>query len=113
MGVFILALTVLTSSHLWSNVQASSQVLLNAGIRVARGQSVFITANELQFHTDHKSEACKVEVVLNEPITQRVGKLTPQVRKNNPGLVRYHLLCNKTMNKMFFRFSTASSFQMR
>ncbi|KAK9967605.1 hypothetical protein ABG768_001992 [Culter alburnus] len=79
MGVFILALTLFTLSHLWSHVQASSLVRLNAGLRVARGQSVFVTAGELQFHTDGISEACKVEVVLTEPVTQRVGKLTPQV----------------------------------
>ncbi|XP_077082463.1 FRAS1-related extracellular matrix protein 1b isoform X2 [Siphateles boraxobius] len=79
MGVFILALTLLTLSHLWSHVQASSLVRLNAGLRVARGQSVFVTASELQFHTNGISEACKVEVLLTEPVTQRVGKLTPQV----------------------------------
>lgn len=44
-----------------------------------RGQSVPVTKEELQFNTDGTSEACKVEVVLNEPVTQRVGKLTPQV----------------------------------
>lgn len=81
MGVFILSLTLFTLSHLWSHVQASSLVRLNAGLRVARGQSVFVTAGELQFHTDGISEACKVEVVLTEPVTQRVGKLTPQVIK--------------------------------
>lgn len=81
MGVFILALTLLTLSHLWSHVQASSLVQLNAGLQVARGQSVFVTAGELQFHTNGISEACKVEVVLTEPVTQRVGKLTPQVTK--------------------------------
>lgn len=26
-----------------------------------------------------EKDVCKVEVVINEPITQRVGKLTPQV----------------------------------
>lgn len=81
MGVFILALTLLTLCNLWSHVQASSLVRLNVGLRVARGQSVFVTAGELQFHADGISEACKVEVVLTEPVTQRVGKLTPQVTK--------------------------------
>lgn len=81
MGVFILSLTLLSLSHLWSHVQASSLVRINAGLRVARGQSVFVTVGELQFHKDWISEACKVEVVLTEPVTQRVGKLTPQVTK--------------------------------
>ncbi len=81
MGVDIFALTLFTLSHLWPHVQASSLVRLNTGLRVARGQSVFVTASELQFHMDGVSEACKVEVVLTEPIMQRVGKLTPQVTK--------------------------------
>uniref|UniRef100_A0A8C7DFZ2 Fras1 related extracellular matrix 1b n=1 Tax=Oncorhynchus kisutch TaxID=8019 RepID=A0A8C7DFZ2_ONCKI len=47
-------------------------------ISVGRGRSVFVTDKELQFNVDQTSD-CKVEVVLNEPVTQRVGKLTPQV----------------------------------
>ncbi|XP_009294520.1 FRAS1-related extracellular matrix protein 1b isoform X1 [Danio rerio] len=117
MGVFFLALTVLTSSHLWSHVQASSLVQLNRVIRVARGQSVFITANELQFHMDHKSEACKVEVVLNEPITQRVGKLTPQVFDCQffPDEVKYvhngsPLLEEDTVMLRVYRFTDTETF---
>ncbi|XP_026054147.1 FRAS1-related extracellular matrix protein 1-like [Carassius auratus] len=79
MGVDIFVLTLFTLSNLWPHVQASSLVRLNTGLRVARGQSVFVTDGELQFNIDGVSEACKVEVVLTEPVTQRVGKLTPQV----------------------------------
>lgn len=110
MGVFILALTLFTLSHLWSHVQASSLVRLNAGLRVARGQSVFVTAGELQFHTDGISEACKVEVVLTEPVTQRVGKLTPQVTKQ---IQRPHCAFIYKTGKLivlFSRFLTASSY---
>ncbi|XP_071200823.1 FRAS1-related extracellular matrix protein 1b [Salvelinus alpinus] len=55
-----------------------SLVRVNSGVQVGRGRSVFVTDKELQFNVDQTSD-CKVEVVLNEPVTQRVGKLTPQV----------------------------------
>ncbi|KAG9350815.1 hypothetical protein JZ751_024704 [Albula glossodonta] len=58
---------------------AQSLVQLNTGIRVSRGKSVFVTEKELQFNILDERDTCKVEVVLNEPVTQRVGKLTPQV----------------------------------
>ncbi|KAJ8374811.1 hypothetical protein SKAU_G00053910 [Synaphobranchus kaupii] len=58
---------------------AESLVRLNTGIQVSRGQSVHVTEKELQFSSLDEQDTCKVEVVLNEPVTQRVGKLTPQV----------------------------------
>lgn len=57
-----------------------SLVKTNRGIKVKRGQSVFLQERELQFHIPRGKDACKVEVVLNEPITQRVGTLYPQVK---------------------------------
>ncbi|KAL1251392.1 hypothetical protein QQF64_019188 [Cirrhinus molitorella] len=117
MGVDILALTLFTLSHLWPHVQASSLVQLNTGLRVARGQSVFVTAGELQFHTDGVSEACKVEVVLTEPITQRVGKLTPQVFDCQffPDEVKYvhngsPLLEEDTVMLRVYRFTETETF---
>lgn len=59
---------------------AESLVRLNAGLVVTRGQSVFVTDKELELRAPGDTDACKVEVILNEPVTQRVGKLTPQVR---------------------------------
>ncbi|XP_056156549.1 FRAS1-related extracellular matrix protein 1a isoform X2 [Lampris incognitus] len=56
-----------------------SLVKVNRGLRVRRGQSAYLQQDDLQFHIPHQKDACKVEVVLNEPITQRVGKLRPQV----------------------------------
>uniref|UniRef100_A0A3B5APF7 FRAS1-related extracellular matrix protein 1-like n=1 Tax=Stegastes partitus TaxID=144197 RepID=A0A3B5APF7_9TELE len=41
--------------------------------------SVFISQTELQISVDPTSD-CKVEVVMNEPVTQRVGRLTPQLQ---------------------------------
>lgn len=80
MGVGVLVWTLVALSYVQPLTQAESVLKLNSGLRVIRGQSVPVTADELQFNTDGTSEACKVEVVLTEPVTQRVGKLTPQVK---------------------------------
>ncbi|XP_061594087.1 FRAS1-related extracellular matrix protein 1b isoform X2 [Cololabis saira] len=61
-----------------SALQSQSLVVVNSGMRVPRGRSVFLTQSELQISVD-PSVDCKVEVVMNEPVTQRVGRLTPQV----------------------------------
>lgn len=60
-----------------------SVVQVDPGVRVLRGRSVSITESDLKIQVD-PSSSCKVEVVLNEPVTQRVGKLTPQVRRAPP-----------------------------
>lgn len=56
-----------------------SLVKVNKGLKVKRGQAGFLQEGDLQFHIPHQKDACKLEVVGNEPITQRVGKLMPQV----------------------------------
>ncbi|XP_018549331.2 LOW QUALITY PROTEIN: FRAS1-related extracellular matrix protein 1a [Lates calcarifer] len=56
-----------------------SLVKVNKGLKVKRGQSAYLDESDLQFHIPRQKDACKVEVVLNEPITQRVGKVMPQV----------------------------------
>ncbi|NXC41076.1 FREM1 protein, partial [Penelope pileata] len=56
-----------------------SFVSVNFGIKVMKGQSVFLSEDDLKFSIPREKDVCKVEVVINEPITQRVGKLTPQV----------------------------------
>ncbi|XP_030579126.1 FRAS1-related extracellular matrix protein 1a isoform X2 [Archocentrus centrarchus] len=56
-----------------------SIVKVNKGLKVKRGQSAYLQEGDLQFHIPHQNDACKLEVVGNEPITQRVGKLMPQV----------------------------------
>ncbi|XP_062419236.1 FRAS1-related extracellular matrix protein 1b [Pungitius pungitius] len=53
-------------------------VAVNSGVEVSRGLSVVVTQRELKISTPPTVD-CKVEVVMNEPVTQRVGKLTPQV----------------------------------
>lgn len=44
-----------------------------------KGQSSYLSGEDLQFSIPKEKDACKVEVIVNEPITQRVGKLSPQV----------------------------------
>ncbi|NXG34434.1 FREM1 protein, partial [Dromaius novaehollandiae] len=56
-----------------------SFISVNLGVKVMKGQSVFLSEDDLKFTIPREKDACKVEVVINEPITQRVGKLTPQV----------------------------------
>ncbi|NWY42503.1 FREM1 protein, partial [Sylvia atricapilla] len=56
-----------------------SFISVNLGMKVMKGQSVFLSEEDLKFSIPREKDACKVEVVINEPITQRVGKLTPQV----------------------------------
>ncbi|KAA0712127.1 FRAS1-related extracellular matrix protein 1 [Triplophysa tibetana] len=68
-----------TLSSIWTHAQGLSLVQVNTGLQVARGRSVFVTAGELKFRSTGATEACKAEVVVTEPVTQRVGKLTPQV----------------------------------
>lgn len=72
-AVGVLLLLALTA------VCGGSLVVVNSGVEVARGRSVFITEKELTIGVDPTAD-CKVEVVMNEPVTQRVGRLTPQVR---------------------------------
>ncbi|XP_048451321.1 FRAS1-related extracellular matrix protein 1a isoform X2 [Rhincodon typus] len=58
---------------------APSFIQVNLGLSVPKGQSAFLSKENLQFSVPKEKDNCKVEVVMNEPITQRVGKLTPQV----------------------------------
>lgn len=54
-------------------------ISINRGLRVMKGSSAFLSEDHLKFAIPKEKDACRVEVVMNEPITQRVGKLTPQV----------------------------------
>ncbi|XP_053788703.1 FRAS1-related extracellular matrix protein 1 [Vidua chalybeata] len=59
-------------------VVCSSFISVNLGVKVMKGQSVFLSEEDLNFSIPREKDVCKVEVI-NEPVTQRVGKLTPQV----------------------------------
>ncbi|MGH0158379.1 UNVERIFIED_CONTAM: hypothetical protein FKN15_035475 [Acipenser sinensis] len=78
-AIAIIALLVSASLIDLPLAMADGLVQLNTGVQVGRGQVVYVTNNELQFNIPKEVDSCKVEVVLNEPITQRVGKLGPQV----------------------------------
>ncbi|XP_067846389.1 FRAS1-related extracellular matrix protein 1b isoform X2 [Heptranchias perlo] len=75
--MFLRLLTLIT--FYTGHTEADGLVLLNRGVIVGRGQHEYVTDNDLQFNIPKTKDSCKVEVVLNEPVTQRVGKLTPQV----------------------------------
>ncbi|XP_056271069.1 FRAS1-related extracellular matrix protein 1b [Pseudoliparis swirei] len=72
LGWLLLLLSAATS------VRCGALVVVNSGVEVARGRSVFVTERELKISPGPIAD-CKVEVVMNEPVTQRVGRLTPQV----------------------------------
>ncbi len=72
-AVSVLLLLSMTAVCSWT------LVVVNSGVEVIRGRSVFITEKELKITVESTAD-CKVEVVMNEPVTQRVGRLTPQVR---------------------------------
>ncbi|XP_076880729.1 FRAS1-related extracellular matrix protein 1b [Brachyhypopomus gauderio] len=117
MGMVVLTWTLVALSYMLSLGQAESVLKLNSGLQVIRGQSVTVTTRELQFHTDATSEACKVEVLLSEPVTQRVGKLTPQVFDCNflPDEVKYvhngsPLLDEDTVMLRVYRFTDSETF---
>lgn len=54
-------------------------MVVKSGVEVVRGRSASVTEKELRISVEPAAD-CKVEVVQNEPATQRVGRLTPQVR---------------------------------
>ncbi|XP_033613629.1 FRAS1-related extracellular matrix protein 1-like [Fukomys damarensis] len=92
-------------------------VSLNHGLRVNKGSSAFLSAEDLQFAIPREKDACKVEVVVHEPITQRVGKLTPQVFDCHflPNEVRYThngcpLLDEDTVKLRLYRFTETDTF---
>ncbi|CAJ1059620.1 FRAS1-related extracellular matrix protein 1b [Xyrichtys novacula] len=72
-GVWSLLLLVALACVCWGSL-----VVVNSGVKVSRGGWVFVTEQELRIGVG-EGEDCKVEVVMNEPVTQRVGRLTPQV----------------------------------
>nr|XP_023676697.1 FRAS1-related extracellular matrix protein 1 [Paramormyrops kingsleyae] len=74
--IIMIAVTVLSGM---ADRGRDSLVTVNRGLKVKRGQTAYLEEEDLRFSAPQDRDACKVEVVLNEPITQRVGVLTPQV----------------------------------
>ncbi|KAM6109412.1 FRAS1-related extracellular matrix protein 1 [Phoenicopterus ruber ruber] len=98
-------------------VVCSSFISVNLGMKVMKGQSVFLSEDDLKFSIPREKDACKVEVVINEPITQRVGKLTPQVFDCHflPNEVKYThngcpILDEDTVMLRLYRFTETETF---
>ncbi|VTJ72600.1 Hypothetical predicted protein [Marmota monax] len=93
-------------------------ISLNHGMRVMKGSSAFLSEDDLKFAIPKgEKDACKVEVVMNEPITQRVGKLMPQVFDCHflPNEVRYvhngcPILDEDTVKLRLYRFTETDTF---
>ncbi|XP_029861135.1 FRAS1-related extracellular matrix protein 1 isoform X4 [Aquila chrysaetos chrysaetos] len=98
-------------------VVCSSYISVNLGVKVMKGQSVFLSEDDLKFSIPREKDVCKVEVVINEPITQRVGKLTPQVFDCHflPNEVKYThngcpILDEDTVMLRLYRFTETETF---
>lgn len=78
-GPQVLLFLLLRLLLLHLNLANSTFISINRGLRVTKGCSAFLSGDHLKFAIPKEKDACRVEVVMNEPITQRVGKLTPQV----------------------------------
>ncbi|XP_077004284.1 FRAS1-related extracellular matrix protein 1 isoform X14 [Tamandua tetradactyla] len=92
-------------------------ISLNRGLRVMKGRSAFLSAEDLEFAVPKEKDACKVEVVTKEPITQRVGRLTPQVFDCHflPNEVKYihngcPILDEDTVKLRLYRFTETDTF---
>ncbi|XP_007954416.1 FRAS1-related extracellular matrix protein 1 [Orycteropus afer afer] len=92
-------------------------VSVNLGVTVMKGRSTFLSGDNLQFAVPKEKDTCKVEVVMNEPITQRVGKLMPQVFDCHflPNEVKYvhngcPILDEDTVKLRLYRFTETDTF---
>ncbi|XP_045325883.1 FRAS1-related extracellular matrix protein 1 isoform X4 [Leopardus geoffroyi] len=92
-------------------------ISVNHGVRVMKGSSAFLLGDDLKFAIPKEKDACKVEVVMNEPMTQRVGKLTPQVFDCHflPNEVKYihngcPILDEDTVKLRLYRFTETDTF---
>ncbi|XP_006864569.1 PREDICTED: FRAS1-related extracellular matrix protein 1 [Chrysochloris asiatica] len=92
-------------------------VSVNLGVAVMKGRSAFLSEDNLKFAVPKEKDACKLEVVMNEPITQRVGTLTPQVFDCHflPNEVKYvhngcPILDEDTVKLRLYRFTETDTF---
>ncbi|XP_006881415.1 PREDICTED: FRAS1-related extracellular matrix protein 1 [Elephantulus edwardii] len=92
-------------------------VSVNLGLTVTKGRSAFLSGDNLKFAIPKEKDACKVEVVMNEPVTQRVGQLTPQVFDCHflPNEVKYvhngcPILDEDTVKLRLYRFTETDTF---
>ena len=70
LGVALLLLAEVTTSSLVTKLNP---------LEVRQGRVAYLHTGALQFATLPEADQCKVELVKNDPMTQRVGKLKPTV----------------------------------
>ncbi|BFZ16343.1 hypothetical protein BsWGS_19382 [Bradybaena similaris] len=56
-------------------------VVRQKDIGVDIGRSTYLTREDLVISTVRRGESCRVEVATADPITQRVGRITPPVSR--------------------------------
>ncbi|XP_033098559.1 FRAS1-related extracellular matrix protein 1-like [Anneissia japonica] len=93
-------------------------VRINDGVSVSIGRTVKLDKTMLAFTRTNMMDTCKVEVVNNEPITQRVGQFQPQVFDCDyfPGSLRYThsgspFLSEDQVKFRVYHLTTTSTFQ--
>ncbi|XP_076790834.1 FRAS1-related extracellular matrix protein 1 isoform X2 [Arvicanthis niloticus] len=99
------------------HLASATFISINQGLRVMKGRSAFLSGDHLRFSIPKEKDACRVEVVMNEPITQRVGKLTPQVFDCHflPNEVKYvhngcPILDEDSVKLRLYRFTETDTF---
>ena len=63
----------------WPLLAIGQLVVTNVGLHVPIGRSVYVDPSVLYIEPPLPGEVCKVEVAVQEPLYQRVGRLEPQV----------------------------------
>ncbi|XP_052685461.1 FRAS1-related extracellular matrix protein 1-like isoform X2 [Crassostrea angulata] len=98
-------------------VTSAGQILVSKKeISVDIGRSVFLRKDDLVFVDTTKKSECRVEVVQNDPITQRVGRLEPTIFdcSFHPNSIQYihggsPLLDKDKVKLRVYRFSDSST----
>uniref|UniRef100_A0A8C6HUT0 FRAS1-related extracellular matrix protein 1 n=1 Tax=Mus spicilegus TaxID=10103 RepID=A0A8C6HUT0_MUSSI len=92
-------------------------ISINRGLRVMKGSSAFLSGDHLRVAVPKEKDACRLEVVMNEPVTQRVGKLSPQVFDCHflPNEVKYvhngcPILDEDSVKLRLYRFTETDTF---
>lgn len=74
-GIIVVLVCLLPS------IARAALVLRTNTVTVRVGRTVFLSADDIVIRKARKNdEGCRIEVVQNDPITQRVGMLQPKVR---------------------------------
>ena len=86
--MWIVRFCLLLVAALLRSAESGQIVRRNIVVEVRNGRSVELSKDNLAFNVNPR-EICKVEVVTNEPLYQRVGLFKPEV-----GFLVWHLMPN-------------------